>query len=207
MSKKQKSKKQTHVTKKAFLIYAVSFSLFTIASLFGVLWIVFEHIKLEIDDPSAVRQSIIAANESLSDEAPNVPDNNTQYIPEMRLKFTTDQTSRIAYYYHEAHDNSPKQALITSTYIKQESSRQLLSYNTVNGFFAQIDPYQNCGRLYMLTYDNDKPDYPEKYSVADTVSLGDTNLVIWKNEDPLCRAATDHGTQGLLDALRSAEEY
>lgn len=185
----------------AYIPLIVTITLFAYAG-----WIFRENYKIILDDPSQIRELIISAASNLTTEAPIVPNNELQYLPEMKLSFARDK-AKIAYTYTPKNDDSSEFAIITSTALKGASSSELYSRSNIKDLFDSIPAYQNCQRPYILTSDDQPPVFYSGYLKSNQFSFETRTIYVWESNEQLCKADDGVLHDELAQTIQSMRSY
>lgn len=211
MVKNKKSNQQKFVTRKFFVIYNLALLpvLFTGLAILGIF--VRNQFELARNDTTQIQMVIRSAVEGLSSPAPLTDQNTVQYIPEERLRFSrsTNTDTHIQYSYFEGYEDEPAHISITSETVKNASSSQMSGYTGFEKLFNYIPQYQQCQRLYVLSFTDQAPSEYDSLEIVSTYTVGNRQLYIWKNTQPLCPAATNSETamSDLLTTLQTVTAY
>lgn len=198
------------------LIYALIATNFVLTLLVGFsLWAFTSYRTSDYERPREISLFIDRALSELTEEAGTTPSNTTQYIPEVRLKFTrSSEQHHIAYFYSPAYKydqaDIPETVVITSTELKAAAINRLYSQATHDALINEIPKAQNCSKIFVLSYDKyGVNEYHGNYDIVDFVEFSDSSpLYIWENQDEMCFSAGDNGYRDeLLQILKTAKHY
>lgn len=197
---------QRSLTVKQFLLLCYAPLTATALLLVGAGMLVIDYYRPNLEDPSVIRHYIVEAVEGLSNEAPIVPTNDRQYLPEMKLSFNHDK-AKIMYFYNEKTEYSQEYATITSAAIKRGSSVKLYGFQNSKDLLAAIPDYQHCQRPLILTTSDLAPENYANYQKIETLPLGSRTVYVWKTDEHLCDSAEGANYDELLETVKSAQSY
>lgn len=194
------------ITRKQFIIYCYTPMLLITFLLTGAGLLFREYYKANLEDPSIIRHYLVEAVTNLSDEAPLVPSNERQFIPEVKLSFPRDK-AELAYHYEPKTNDSEEAVLVTSTSIKNGSSAQMYGFQNATDLLNAVPKFQHCQRILILTTTDKHPTYYIDYEKIETLNMGNRTVYVWKTTQELCAASDGTHYDDLLETVRSAQAY
>jgi len=194
------------VTRKQFILFCYV-PMFTITVLLVGAGLFFrDYYRNNLEDPAIIRHFLVEAVQNLSTEAPLVPRNDRQYIPEVNLSFSRDK-AKLAYFYTPKSDDADETVLVTSTAIKNGSSVMMYQYQDAQKLLEAVPDFQHCQRPFILTLTDRAPAFYSEYQKIDTIDSGGRLVYVWKTTEHLCTSADGSNYEDLLATIRTARAY